>query len=635
MTRRPARLLLSSAFSLGLAAGAFAQLAHAQEAEEEKSEQVSGANGLAGTENALEQLLKEALDEGYVTLKSDATEAPQQLTPEPAHDTPADKPEAVSPRPVPAYRDIGTILEDNGYTAETADIAPQPAPVPVTRSASCQDSDLFVFSERSYSWDDVMRLQATVQGGAAEPGLEGMIRLAKQYLAIGFAEEAIALMRPYASEDRAQTIIYMGEAVLGRISDSNELKLPESVCSRYAGLWRAVTLIEAQPTTALFLAGASADELEKLPVHLRTDFSARLGILAAESGQWALARTLYEVAAHDGAHENKPLIYLKALISAEAGVDRDVAINTIERIAQEDGPLQVKAILMLGKLEPEEEGEFYPGFYRDLENVAVRTDGNPQSFPEAFMEVRLAAETGNFLKAITIASDYNYPTRADQDTMKNMLAGLFETGLGRNAETTRFAALNGYLTQRAFFAGARRENELALSAARAALDLGLPGRAADLIETVPADRRGTDTQRLSALAYLDDGRYAQAVTATAGASDERVLSLRAEALHRMGRNREAIEIMSAMPQTWDNLDRLARIAWSSGDWDAARDAYAALLVAGQDDEIEARHAVASYMSGQTGAFVAFPDHLDVEALDILISTHADEMKLLREVLAHG
>lgn len=631
MTRIFASLLFSTALSLGLTAGALAQEAGAPEtgAQGEDEVQDSGeqSGSLSRTEDALERILQDALDEGYVSLRN-TEEAAAPAEPEQQPVPPAE-PAATPPADENGYADIGAILQETGYTTSDE------APIPTQLDATCQDNDLFAFRERVYSWEEASRLQVAIAGSAAAPDAESSIRLAKHYLALGFAEEAMSLVRPFATSERARTVLYMGEAVAGRISDANILKSVEAACSGPSRLWRAVALIDFQPSTAVFLAGSVSHELKQLPPHLRVDFATRLGVTAAENGQWLLAENLYDIATEESLPGTTQVIYLRALINAHNGVDVDVALNTVERFAQQEGPLQAQAILMLSALQPQQEGEHYPGYYRDLENVAVRTNGAPQSFPEAFMEVRLAAETGKYSRAVEIAAQYQYPTIADRDTMKSTLSGLFETALSRTSATTRFAALNGYLAHRPFFDGGDREAALTVSAARAALDLGLPEQAIFLIQQLPFEAMGEEERKLLARAYVDDRRYDEVLSLSQGSEDPVLMAASATALHRLGRDREALQVLQRGPGTMRNLDRQARIAWASGQWAQARDAYAAMLVETTDSEIEARHALASYMSGQKGALAQLPARSSVQALEKLLETHPEDMMILREVLTSG
>jgi len=636
MTRIFASLLFSTAFSLGLTAGALAQ----EDGERADSDEQSGSS-LSRTEDALERILQDALDEGYVSLRGEESDTEETVEAEDAGQSVtdaklADKPANIipvteendPPTDESGYADIGAILQETGYT--TSDEAPA-----AQLTATCQDNDLFAFRERVYSWEEASRMQVAIAGSAAAPDVESSIRLAKHYLALGFAEEAMSLVKPFATSERARTILYMGEAVAGRISDANILKSVDAACSGPARLWRAVALIDFQPSTAVFLSASVDNELKQLPPHLRVDFATRLGVTAAENGQWLLAEKLYDIATEEALPGTTQVIYLRALINAYNGVDVDVALNTVERFAQQEGPLQAQAILMLSELQPQQEGEHYPGYYRDLENVAVRSNGAPQSFPEAFMEVRLAAETGKYSRAVEIAAQYQYPTIADRDTMKNTLAGLFETALSRTSATTRFSALNGYLAHRPFFDGIDREAALTIGAARAALDLGLPEQAISLMQQLRFETLGEEEKKLLAQAYVGDRRYDEALSLARGSEDPVMMAVAATALHQLGRDREALEVLRQGPDTMRNLDRQARIAWAAGQWALARDAYAAMLVEASDSQIEARHALASYMSGQKGALAQLPTRSSVQALEKLLATHPEDMMILREVLTNG
>ncbi|GGD12380.1 tetratricopeptide repeat protein [Aquisalinus flavus] len=617
MTRIFASLLFSTALSLGPTAGALAQEADDSEA----------GSSLSRTEDALERILQDALEEGYVSLREDEQSAgPEQSGQQPAA---ANSPAAIiSATDEDGYADIGAILQETGYT--TNDEVPAEL-----ISATCQDNDLFAFRERVYSWEEASRMQIAIAGSAAAPDAESSIRLAKHYLALGFAEEAMSLVRPFATDERARTVLYMGETVAGRISDGNVLKSVDAACSGPARLWRAVALVEFQPSTAVFLAASVANELKQLPPHLRVDFATRLGITAAENGQWILAEKLYDIATEETLPGTTQVIYLRALINAHNGVDVDVALNTVERFAQQEGPLQAQAILMLSDLQPQQEGEHYPGYYRDLENVAVRSNGAPQSFPEAFMEVRLAAETGKYSRAVEIAAQYQYPTIADRDTMKTTLAGLFETALSRTSATTRFAALNGYIAHRPFFDGIDREAVLTIGAARAALDLGLPEQAISLMQQLPFETLGDEERKLLARAYVADRRYDEALSLTRNSEDPVMMAVAATALHRLGREREALDVLRRGPGTMRNLEGQARIAWASGQWAQARDAYAAMLVEDANSQTQARHALASYMSGQSGALAQLPTQASLQALEKLLATHPEDILILREVLTNG
>ncbi|NHK26322.1 hypothetical protein FF098_000200 [Parvularcula flava] len=625
MTRIFASLLLSTTISLGLTAGALAQ----DEGENQDNGEQAGSN-LTRTEDALERILQDALEEGYVSLRGEEGEAQDAGASEPSPvSAPQGQTVVLTPPSNDGYADIGAILQETGYTSSD-----EARPVE-TLAATCQDNDLFAFRERAYSWEEASRMQVAIAGSAAAPDAESSIRLAKQYLALGFAEEAMSLVKPFATNDRARTILYMGETVAGRISDSNILKSVDAACSGPARLWRAVALIDFQPSTAVFLSGSLDNELKQLPPHLRVDFATRLGVTAAENGQWLLAQKLYDIATEESLPSTTQVIYLRALISAHNGVDVDIALNTVERFAQQEGPLQAQAILMLSELQPQQEGEHYPGYYRDLENVAVRRNGAPQSFPEAFMEVRLAAETGKYSRAVDIAAEYQYPTIADRNTMKSTLAGLFETALSRTSASTRFSALNGYLAHRPFFDGIDREAALNIAAAKAALDLGLPEHAISLMQHLPFETLGEEERKLLAQAYVEDRRYSEALSLARGSDDPVMMAVSATALHRLGRDREAIEVLRRGPGTMRNLDRQASIAWASGQWAQARDAYAAMLVENADSEIEARHALASYMSGQKGALTQLPTRSSIQALEKILSTHPDDMMILGEVLTSG
>lgn len=618
MIARTACVLTVSLLALAAPAGAAAQDADTDQAR--RAQEPSGeAGSLSRTEDALKRIIQEAAGDGVVSLRADQptketdaeAAAAQQTPPQPAAQT------------MPQTDGIGALIAASDE--ETSATKPKPV--------ACKDNDLFVFGQDGYSWDGVTRLQTKVVGSATEPTADQRLELARHYLALGFAEEAMAVVEPIPGP-RARTVYHMGEVVRGVISDGNSLRAHDSMCTGEAGLWRAVALIDSQPVTSLFLAEDSLDVLRGLPPHLRTDFATRLGVLAAEQDRWVLAQTLYDIATEGEALHTTPVLYLKSLINAHLGQDEQIAMNTIRRIAARDGEWQAKALLMLSRLQPAQEGEHYPGYYRDLENVSTRHDGNAQTFTEAFMEARLAAETGRYDRAVEIAEGYRYPALADRETMRNTLAGLFETALARANAETRFAALDGFLQNTEFFAETPRRRDLTLAAARAASDLGLPGIAIDLIGALPDVKGDEETTALLAKAYLEDARFAEAAELDNGES-ERLAGIAIEAYRRAGLYDTALSRIEKGEGTKAEMARRARLAWTAGNWTAARDAYAALMVESDDTALAARHALASYMAGQPGALESVDRPISMERLDDILATHTEEMKLLREVLSHG
>ena len=600
-------------------AGLLASQAMALEPQENATQDDQGTPA-----SRLEKILQQAADSGYVSLKGQEEATPLSQPPEAGAQEEAPlQPEILPPV---AQQKPDTPRRAALRLAPTGQEKAQPAP------RKCSLSGMFYFDEefQNITYDDVIELRQKLLDGDADYSSPGGIKLIKAYLSLGLAEEAIAVSDVLPG-DQGELLKAMGQvAALENVDQSDRLQ-ELAACTKLALPWNAMAAASDNPAEALRLIGLSTGELFEMPKSLKQLFATQLGILAAEEGNWPLAEELAGIAAVASETPDASLLYLNSLLDSHSG--RDDALKAMKQVAMEPSPVQAKALLSLGKYAADRQETPYRDYLTDLELLKVQFKNGRESTTAEIMEIRLLVETSDYSDLVERVLGQFQRGSEDIKIVRDIIAASMQQSFNGDDPERKFSALNGFVDHRSFFEGYQYFVQLRLLAAETALSFELPKLVLVLLEDM--EGQATQKDRLIAEASLLRGASETALKLGARHETPEFTDISVRAATQKGDLDKAMALLKKHPETEEILARRAKIAWDAGNWQAAKEAYADLLLSDSTEELVSRHALASYMSGEGGGFYSLEAFETVSAIQQVLDSYADEKEILQEYLDNG
>lgn len=481
----------------------------------------------------MEQLLK-AADAGIVEL-----DRPDEPAPTEQADDHKDEPTKIAVVDMPL---------DLAITSDIRGIAPVQT-MPVAKEElkqTCVAKSLLQFDGLRTAVgfaDEVSRLRRNLVGEFDQPNQEAAVRLAKLYLSVGAREEAELVTRTQVADtDASAALMDVSKLLSGTpVDDASAVFLPD--CGEIHALWRALAFaLKGEAKATLDAEGNSGRQLEHLPISMREQIAAQLGLSAASEGAWDDARRFEAMAVRSASPAQGPSA-TSLRLTAELAIWRDdhkAAAEFLKQARDRGDQSGAEALVRLGEL------ALASGKLADLDTAWLRKDLGTLALQErgsalgqqAFeLEVKLLDRSVSRESAIALLNYGVDRGLYDEAAHAPLLVQLAEGA--SFAELTKPLGLS-YLNDPESYAAALKQDGFRQALVRSLADEGLPGAGAKILGANPAN---DDVLLALARAQLDSGDASSAMRSleNAAGSDEASV-LRARALSMMGELERAAEL---------------------------------------------------------------------------------------------
>ena len=603
--------------------------AAAEEPAPQEAEASPGGDDVSVEEarSRMRDLLQRAANEGFITMRG-------------ADPAPADAP---LPKAAPPVK----------VDAPTLKAPPPPPPPEPVATADCQPDSAFAIDGGRFDEDP---LGAIAEFRAALDEAPELKRnavaddFARGYLAIGFGEEALALLADRGEKD--SLLADMARVVAERpLSNSGPL-MGALECNGAHALWQAAA---AEPERAAKAAEGFADALSALPKRLRTLLAARIAKKLIDAGAWSEANTVYRIAGEHSEYAEDDLRYVAARLLDHEGEGgegeellRDVASGASE--ASQDALLALAARYAA-------EGGAPEGLIEDLGALATTAKGSPIGGEAALHEglIWIAGgniEAGVFLLRSAAESSEGLAAKASAEAGRAI-----GEAFASDDPAHRLAALRAFVEYRTFVERAGPAPEMRAKAAETAVEVGLPNLALRLLGS-DADSGDRARALLKARAALAADQPEPALASAAPyADDPEFAAIVVKANLQLDRNYAALAAASAAPEGPAKAEMMALAAWRAGDYASAARAYGKVDPTKLSVEDAVHYALSAYMAGEAdmppaaeavlsrddkasldglkSLFAKGQDGPVVERGKALAESAAGEITFIRELLGHG
>lgn len=578
--------------------------------------------------NRMRDLLQRAADQGFVTMRG-AEPAPERA-PGQAEETQA------APVAEPA--------------AEETRVAAR-APKVV---AACQPDEAFMIEGGRFDSDPlgaIAEYRTLMEEAPEEERRAATGDFARGYLAVGFGEEALALLEDAGEGESlvAEMARIVAELPL---ADDSALTNAEG-CTGAHALWQAAV---SEPKAAAQMARHSGDAIDALPKRLRTLLAARIAKKLIEAGAWRTAERFRDVVAAYPEYAASDLKYIEARLLEHRG-EGDEAEELLRDVAAGENAASEDALIALAERFVAEGSTPDQDFVEDLGALATRAKGSAKGGAAALHEAMIWTASGNveagvFLMQSAVESDASLAEAASSEAARAVSAA-FQS----DDEAMRLSALRTLLAYRTLIERAGPDAEMRVKAAETAVEVGLPNLALQLLDGA-GDRDARANALLRARAALQAGAGEAALASAAPYADDPVFAeLVVSANLQLERNYAALAAASALPDKEKKAAAMALAAWRAGDHASAARAYRNISPNGLSADDAVRFALSAYMAGEkemppaseaalrrAGApslaglkslFAEPADGTIAERGRALVGSAGDEIDLVREMLGHG
>ena len=393
--------------------------------------------------------------------------------------------------------------------AKLEKIAPSSAPDP-EREPKCHDDQSFDFPEFVNSnefIDEIASLRSALLGefDAIQPQVA--VDLARAYLSNRFEHEARLILEKLPKNvAEANLVKEIAQVLLGEKLPGHS-DLLKADCAGPQSIWRAVALASEESTyeEALQAELLSGRAIEALPQKLREIASSRIGLAAANIGEWDTARRMQAMAvrAAAGAQQWYGATLLLSAVLADWNGDSEAAWQFRQTALGVEPPYSDLALLEMGETVFGSEkflGAVTDALELDLGQLALRERGNELGRRAFDLEVRLQARVHGRDAVVELLSQGADSGILQEDEQVELLSEVIDdpqlAGLSRPLGII-------YLEDPERFEGALTQPGFRKAVVKSLAELGLPSLAEPLLE----DHDRTDQSVLMALsdAYLSSG----------------------------------------------------------------------------------------------------------------------------------
>lgn len=583
--------------------------------------------------NRMRDLLQRAADQGFVTMRG-AEPAPGK-----------------TPSPSPARTEEKQAAASVARPAVEMPRAAPPAPKVV---AACLPDETFAIEGGRFDSDPlgaIAEFRTLMEEAPEDERRAATDDFARGYLAVGFGEEALALLDD-AGEDKSP-LADMARIVAERPLDDDSGLMNAEGCKGAHALWRAAA---SEPKPAAQLARHSGDAIDALPKRLRTLLAARIAKKLIDAGAWRTAERFRDVVAAYPEYAASDLKYIEARLLERDG-EGDEAEEMLRDVAAGRNEASQDALIALAERYVAEGATPDENFVEDLGALATRAKGSAKGGAAALHEAMIWTASGNveagvFLMQSAVESDPSLAEAASLEAARAVSAAFQSDDEGK-----RLSALRALLAYRTLIERAGLDAEMRVRAAGTAIEVGLPNLALQLL-----DGAGSSNERsivlLKAKAALQAGASEAALASAAPYADDPAFAeIVVSANLQLERNYAALAAATALPDMEKKAETMALAAWRAGDHASAARAYRNIspdnlsaddaerfalsaYMAGEKDmppaaEAALRRAEAPSLAGLKSLFAGLAHGTIAERGRALAGSAGDEIELIREILGHG
>ena len=329
---------------------------------------------------------------------------------------------------------------------------------------------------------------------------ETAIDLAKSYISVGFTLEAKTVIAEYASEHPLGQFLTDASGLLdGQPAPAGSAVLTPD-CLGSQALWRALSQALADESASAIRSELSGgNSLEEFPSFPRQMISARLGLAAADVGQWDTARRMEAMALRSAKGLSFGTLGQTHLLSHALSAwreDPERARMHLELATNGDAESALTALMMRaeGALNNPDGESDLDRLIADLGELARKEIGTPLGAKAFGLEARLFSRNASLSKTISFLSDATEIGLLDPAKHTELLSELVSSGDEKD-ETTPLAI--AYLEDPATLNGHLDQAPLRRALVTSLAEVGLPAMAQTLL------RDGDLTEEQVALALAD------------------------------------------------------------------------------------------------------------------------------------
>lgn len=610
---------------------------------------------VAQAHDRMMDLLQKAADDGLIMMKDGQssgvaptdraapTNAPTALAPSIEMADQQAAPAAASPTPAPQET-----------SAEASIRLGNPTPAPVVAASEplqqCHDDHSFAIDGAIFEDNPLVEIEAlqTRLGETTGAEKQAVLRkLANGFLAIGFGEEALSVLRD--ASDHSPALYSIAQVVAERPLDPDGVLLGAENCSGAHALWQAAATTGPQ---AVHLYERSGPYIETLPVRLKTLIATRLAVTMADQKAWAPAQRLMDIARGESEKLSPELKYVQTRLDDHDTSD-DGSRKALLDVATHESAASDEALFALAESYAEQGGVPHDGFKEDIGALA-KIGGSSRA---AFFEAYSWAATGNLNAAMVLLKNEAPKSPGNAEMAGTSASAMITRALSSDDALLKTAALDAYLAHEEWIDPEKRRTDLRAHAADIAYDAGLPNLSYELLahnDSAP-DR---ETSKKIAIAALTAGDSNAAIRFAAPyATDPEFGALVAEANIRQMNYHAALATAATTNDEKMRATLKSRAGWLSRNWQAASDGFRNIDPNDFDADAAIRYGLIAYMNGEktlpgaveatlatqaqtikTGLgnlFLKAPDRPPLERARVLSDATAKELQAFEEILNDG
>lgn len=511
--------------------------------------------------NQMVALLKQAANEGLITIKNEGrTDA--------APTSNADAPTA------PAADQVLQEPTPESARTATADLPAAPTPTPVTNAsmapiAACLPDAQFYIDGADFDEEPLVAiadLQAAIEGDNAAADKETIQRLVDGYLSIGFGEEAMALLVDHGDggtikAEMARVVAERNTAPTGMLSGAQN-------CRGAHALWQAVASEPAQSLSHYKRAGRV---IENLPRRLRKMMATRLAMKLISVEAFGEAEQLYNIAVANAEAPGADLEYVRARLDQHLD-NSEAARDTLLEIASSNSDASDDALLALADSYAKREAQPHDGFTEDIGALAKLGGSTKATLAEADAWAKL----GNVDASLFLLQSVAQKSGPDLLSARASAQAIFDDVFANGDAQARAGALDAFLTHKEWFAPDRTAIETKIASATTSQDFGLPNLAFYLLNNIK-NRYDADFLKTKAAAALASGYVQEAIAIAAPhTKDPAFGEIVVKANLNDGQYNAALAAAGALADDAAKAVWTSRAAWMARSWASAAESFRAL-----------------------------------------------------------
>ncbi|MBT8472728.1 MAG: hypothetical protein KJN99_08990 [Marinicaulis sp.] len=519
-----------------------------------------------------------------------------------------------------------------------------------SRTAKCFDDLAFFIDGTGLDEQPIAKIAEIKSEVAENDGGQGANNktLAEAFLAIGFGEEALALLMDSEWENSILAEIAMIVA---------ERKLPKASyilngrkCSGAHAFWKALAVEDEKEAASLI--ERSNNEIDSIPKQLRALLAPRLSLKMIDAEEWEKARYFYDVASATIEDLTPELEYIATRL-LERENETQSPHTALFEIAVGNSRVADDALLTLAEKITRSNEEPYEGFIQDIGALAKTSEATAAILAEAVAW----ANMGDTEAALHILRGLAGNAPKDMSTAQKTANDILIKTMDYGTDVQKTNAIDVYLKNDDWIFGDNKNVALLEKLSQAAIDLGVPEVALSILGEL-TNKPTEESKKLLAKAAYAAFDYENAIKFAAPYLTEPsfVEIVYASKIQRR-KYHEALATAALIEDNVQKITAAAQSAWLARAWESATDHFGQLNPIALNSDTAFRYALAAYMAQEdvlppvtnavlrekssvlsTGVESLFAQATESNALErsrSVVKRTADEIAMVSEALNDG